>query len=112
MIREKMLQLLYEEVPHGIAVTVEKMSERTAASGEDILDVDAVIFCERDSHKGMIIGKKGAMLNKIGKLAREDLENFFRIKVNLQLWVKVKEDWRNREGIIRNFGLSNNSSDK
>ena len=112
MIREKMLQLLYEEVPHGIAVTVEKMSERTAASGEDILDVDAVIFCERESHKGMIIGKKGAMLNKIGKLAREDLENFFRIKVNLQLWVKVKEDWRNREGIIRNFGLSNNSSDK
>ena len=112
MIREKILHLMYEEVPHGLAVTVEKMSERETRNGEDILDVDAVIFCERDSHKGMIIGKGGAMLRQIGKLAREELESFFRIKVNLQLWIKVKEDWRNREGIIRNFGLSNTSSDK
>ncbi|MCM1023938.1 MAG: GTPase Era [Prevotella sp.] len=110
IIREKILNLMSEEVPHGIAVTVEKMEERVNKSGEDILDVSAVLYCERESHKGMIIGKGGAMLKKIGRLAREDLENFFEIKVNLQCWVKVKEDWRNKEGLIRNFGLSNNSN--
>lgn len=112
IIREKILKLMRDEVPHGIAVTAEQMSERTDRSGEDILDISAVIFCERDSHKGMVIGKKGAMLKKIGQYAREDLEKFFEIKVNLQLWVKVKEDWRNSEAMIRSFGLSNNSSDK
>lgn len=112
IVREKILRLMHDEVPHGIAVTVEQMSERTDMSGEDILDISAVIFCERDSHKGMIIGKKGAMLKRIGQYAREDLEKFFEIKVNLQCWVKVKEDWRNSEAMIRSFGLSNNSSDK
>ncbi len=112
IIREKLLNLMREEIPHGIAVTVEKMSERTDSSGEDILDISAEIFCERESHKGMIIGKNGSMLKKIGSLAREELESFFEIKVNLQCWVKVKEDWRNRESLIRNFGLSNNSTDK
>lgn len=107
MVREQILRLMRDEVPHGVAVSVEEMSERTDRSGEDILDISAVIYCERDSHKGMIIGKGGAMLRKIGEAARSELEGFFRIKVNLQCWVKVKEDWRNKEGLIRNFGLSN-----
>ncbi len=107
MVREQILRLMRDEVPHGVAVSVEDMSERTDRSGEDILDISAVIYCERDSHKGMIIGKGGAMLRKIGEAARAELEGFFRIKVNLQCWVKVKEDWRNKEGLIRNFGLSN-----
>ena len=107
MVREQILRLMRDEVPHGVAVSVEEMSERTDRSGEDILDISAVIYCERDSHKGMIIGKGGAMLRKIGEAARTELEGFFRIKVNLQCWVKVKEDWRNKEGLIRNFGLSN-----
>lgn len=107
MVREQILRLMRDEVPHGVAVSVEEMSERTDRSGEDILDISAVIYCERDSHKGMIIGKGGAMLRKIGEMARAELEGFFRIKVNLQCWVKVKEDWRNKEGLIRNFGLSN-----
>lgn len=107
IIREKLLILMREEIPHGIAVGIEEMDERTNKNGEDILDISAVIYCERDSHKGMVIGKKGAMLKKIGQLAREELESFFEIKVNLQCWVKVKEDWRNREGLIRNFGLDN-----
>lgn len=111
IIREKILNLMHDEIPHGTAVVVEEMSERTDRSGDDILDVSAVIYCERDSHKGMIIGKGGAMLKKIGRYAREELEEFFRIKVNLQCWVKVKEDWRNKDALIRNFGLSNNSSD-
>lgn len=112
MIREKILQLMFDEIPHGIAVTVEKMSERRTSSKEDILDIDAVIYCEKSSHKGMIIGKGGSMLKEIGRLARVDLENFFGIRVNLKLWVKVKEDWRNREFYIKDFGLSNTSSDK
>ena len=74
---------------------------------KDILDISANIFCERDSHKGIVIGKNGAMLKKVGSLAREELESFFQIKVNLHCWVKVKEDWRNREGLIHNFGLDN-----
>jgi GTP-binding protein Era len=110
IIREKLLNLLHDEVPHGIAVVVEEMQERVNRNDEDILDISAVIYCERESHKGMVIGKGGAMLKQIGRLAREELEAFFQIKVNLQCWVKVKEEWRNREGIIRNFGLSNNSS--
>lgn len=103
MIREKLLMLLSDEVPHGIAVGVEEMSER---EDKDILDISAVIYCERESHKGIVIGKGGAMLKKASTAARMELEDFFQIKVNLQCWVKVKEDWRNKEGIIRNFGLS------
>ena len=103
MIREKLLTLLSDEVPHGIAVGVEEMSER---EDKDILDISAVIYCEKESHKGIVIGKGGAMLKMASTAARIELEDFFQIKVNLKCWVKVKEDWRNREGIIRNFGLS------
>ncbi len=102
IIREKMLLLLDKEVPHGVAVSIEKMRERTSG---DIMDVEAVIYCERESHKGIIIGKKGDMLKKISTRARTDMENFFQCKINLQCWVKVKEGWRNREGLIHNFGL-------
>lgn len=102
IIREKMLRLLDKEIPHGTAVAIEKMRERDDGS---IMDVEATIYCERESHKGIIIGKGGQMLKKISTYARQDIENFFDIKVNLQCWVKVKEDWRNREGIIHNFGL-------
>lgn len=103
MIREKLLELLKDEVPHGIAVGVEEMKER---EDKDILDISAVIYCERESHKGIVIGKGGSMLKKASTAARMELEDFFRIKVNLKCWVKVKEDWRNRESIIRSFGLS------
>ena len=102
IIREKVLRLMDKEIPHGIAVAVEKMSER---QDKDILDIEATIYCERESHKGMVIGKNGAMLKKISTYARQDMENFFQIKVNLKCWVKVKLDWRNREGLIHNFGL-------
>ncbi|MBQ8928332.1 MAG: GTPase Era [Oscillospiraceae bacterium] len=103
MIREKLLRLLNDEVPHGIAVTVESMKER---EDRDLLDISAVIYCERESHKGIIIGKGGSMLKKIASSARHDLERFFEIQVNLRCFVKVKEDWRNKEGLIRSFGLS------
>ena len=106
MIREKLLRLLNDEVPHGIAVTIESMKER---DDKDLLDISAVIYCERDSHKGIVIGKNGAMLKKIASSARRELENFFQIQVNLKCFVKVKEDWRNKEGLIRSFGLSENS---
>ncbi len=106
IIREKLLELLADEVPHGIAVDIETMTEHDNKYGEGILDIGAVIYCERESHKGIVIGKGGSMLKKAGQLARHDLEDFFMIKTNLQLWVKVKEGWRNREGLIKNFGLS------
>lgn len=106
MIREQVLCLLRDEVPHGVAVAVERLAER---EDKDLLDIDAVIYCERDSHKGILIGKKGVMLKQIASRARIQLEQFFQIQVNLQCWVKVKEDWRNREGLIRNFGLSDSS---
>lgn len=102
IIREKMLLLLDKEVPHGVAVSIEKMRERPAGG---IMDVEAIIYCEKDTHKGIIIGKKGDMLKRISSKARVDMENFFQCKINLQCWVKVKEGWRNREGIIHNFGL-------
>lgn len=102
IIREKMLRLLDKEIPHGTAVAIERMRERDDA---DIMDIDATIYCERESHKGIIIGKGGSMLKKISTYARQDMEDFFDIKVNLKCWVKVKEDWRNREGLIHNFGL-------
>lgn len=102
LIREKMLLLLDKEIPHGVAVSIEKMRER---AGSDIMDVEAVIYCEKDSHKGIIIGKGGEMLKRISTRARIDMEKFFGCKVNLKCWVKVKEGWRNREGLIHNFGL-------
>lgn len=106
IIREKLLELLSAEVPHGIAVDVETVSEHDNRFGEGIMDIGAVIYCEKESHKGIVIGKNGSMLKQVGKLAREDMERFFMIKTNLQLWVKVKEGWRNREGLIKNFGLA------
>ncbi len=102
IIREKMLRLLDKEIPHGVAVSIEKMRERTDT---DLMDIEATIYCEKESHKGIIIGKKGASLKRISTYARQDMEKFFGCRVNLQCWVKVKEDWRNREGLIHNFGL-------
>lgn len=106
MVREKLLRNLRDEVPHGTAVVVETMKEHTARSGEEVLDVDAIIYCERESHKGMIIGKGGATLKRIATQARGEMERFFQIQVNLKCWVKVKEDWRNREQIMRSFGYT------
>ena len=103
VIREKMLQLLRQEIPHGIAVDIERWGERETEKGT-ILDIDAYIYCERDSHKGMIIGKKGIMLKEIASRARTELEELFATKVNLQCWVKVKEDWRNRQGFLSGLG--------
>lgn len=102
MIREKLLHKLSDEIPHGIAVSIEKLRER---EDKPIIDIEAVIYCEKESHKGIVIGKKGSMLKDISTNARHELEHFFQCKVNLQCWVKVKEDWRNREGLIHNFGL-------
>lgn len=102
IIREKLLRNLDREIPHGVAVSIEKMRER---EDSDIMDIEAVIYCEKDSHKGIIIGKNGAMLKRISTRAREDIEKFFQCHINLRCWVKVKEGWRNREGLIHNFGL-------
>lgn len=101
MIREKALRCLDEEVPHGIAVSVDIMKERNDGM---MYDIEATIICERDSHKGIIIGKGGTMLKKIGSAARKDIENMLEAKVNLQLWVKVKKDWRDSDYMIKNFG--------
>lgn len=102
MIREKLLRLLDDEVPHGIAVVIEDFYEK-----KGVLFVRAEIFCEKEGHKRIIIGKGGSMLKKVGTYARGDMEDFFRIKVNLDLWVKVKENWRDSVASINNFGLSN-----
>lgn len=102
MIREKLLRLIDKEIPHGTAVAIEKFKERESG---DIIDIDATIYCEKESHKGIIIGKNGQMLKKVSTRARIELEKFLGCKVNLKCWVKVKEDWRNREGLIHNFGL-------
>ncbi len=109
MIREKLLRLLDKEIPHGAAVFVERMKERNNA---DIMDIDATVYCEKTSHKGIIIGKGGSMLKKIGSYARQDMERFFGCRVNLQIWVKVKEDWRNREHILRSLGYDNKVFDE
>lgn len=101
LIREKALRLLKDEIPHGIAVSIERMKERRHGH---MMDIDATIVCERDSHKGIIIGKQGAMLKKIGSQARVEIENLLDIKVNLQLWVKVKKDWRDSDFLIKNYG--------
>ncbi len=107
IIREKILRLCDKEIPHGTAVVIEKMKTRD----NGILDIDATIFCERDTHKRIIIGKNGAMLKKISTFARQDIENFFDCKVFLQTWVKVKEDWRNRAQILQNFGFDEKNFD-
>lgn len=107
IIREKILRTLSDEIPHGTAVEIEQFYERDTAEGEPILEVGATIYCEKDSHKGILIGKSGSMLKRIGSSARRDIEEFFGLKTNLKLWVKVKEDWRNRDGLIRSFGLDN-----
>lgn len=107
IIREKILRLCDKEIPHGTAVVIEKMKTRN----NGILDIDATIFCERDTHKRIIIGKNGTMLKKISTFARQDIENFFDCKVFLQTWVKVKEDWRNRAQILQNFGFDEKNFD-
>lgn len=104
-IREKALKLLNDEVPHGIFIEVDKIKKRKTQEKEPIFNIDATIYCLRDSHKGIIIGKNGSMLKKIGTYAREDLEKMLGIKVNLKLWVKVKEDWLNNEQFVKKFKL-------
>ncbi len=101
LIREKALRLLEEEIPHGIAVSIEKMQQR-----KNIWDIEATIVCERDSHKGIIIGKGGSMLKRIGTAARPDIEDLLEQHVNLQLWVKVKKDWRDSDFLMKNFGYN------
>lgn len=105
IIREKALKLLQDEVPHGIFVEVEKMKMKKTQTGEPIYHIDATIYCLRNSHKGIIIGKNGAMLKKIGTYAREDLERMLDVKINLKLWVKVKEDWLNNDSFVKKFKL-------
>ncbi len=105
IIREKALRLLSDEIPHGIAVTIEQMKNRG-----NIYDVDANIYCEKDSHKGIIIGKGGAMLKKIGSQARPEIEEMLEAKINLQLWVKVKKDWRDSDFLLKNFGYNEEDS--
>ena len=102
IIREKILKNTEKEIPHGVAVSVEKMRPREKG---DIIDLEVIIYCERESHKGILIGKNGGLLKKIGSQARAELEEFFENKFNLQMWIKVKEDWRNRPGLIRSFGF-------
>lgn len=101
MIREKALRCLEEEIPHGIAVAIEQMKFK-----EHIVDIDATIICERESHKGIVIGKQGSMLKKIGSQARKDIEDMLECQVNLQLWVKVKKDWRDSDFLLKNFGYN------
>lgn len=106
IIREKALVLLKEEVPHGIYIETEKMSLRENKEGKEIYDVEATIYCLRDSHKGIIIGKNGEMLKRIGRLARVDMERSFGTKINLKTWVKVKEDWQENDQIVKKFKLN------
>ena len=97
--------MLQDEVPHGIYVEVTKMRDRKNKNGEDIYDIEATIYCLRNSHKGIIIGKNGEMLKKIGRLARLDMEENFGVKINLKTWVKVKEDWQENSSIVNKFKL-------
>ena len=105
IIREKALKLLDEEVPHGIYVETEKMTLRNTSKEEDIYDIEAVIYCLRNSHKGIIIGKNGTMLKKIGTYARQDIEKMLDTKVNLKVWVKVKEGWQDKDSIVKKFEM-------
>lgn len=107
IIREKILRLCNAEIPHGTAVVIEKMKTRE----NGLLDIDATIFCEKESHKRILIGKNGAMLKKISTFARQDMERFFDCKVFLQVWIKVKEDWRNRAQLLQNFGFDESNFD-
>ena len=109
IIREKALHALDDEIPHGIAVVVERFKERP---GTDLIDIDVNIYCERESHKGMVIGKGGAMLKKIASAARADCEEFLGCRVNLQCWVKVKSDWRDNEFLLNNFGFKQNNGNR
>lgn len=102
LIREKALRLLSDEIPHGIAVTIEKMTERK----NGMMDIEATIICERDSHKGIIIGKGGAMLKRIGSAARREIEDLMDTQVNLQIWVKVRKEWRDSELYMKNYGYN------
>lgn len=104
IVREKILRVMQEEIPHGVAVDVEKFKSRMKGDAE-IIDISVVIICEKESHKGMIIGKGGERLKQIGTMAREDMEDLLQAKVNLQCFVKVKEDWRNRERVISDLGM-------
>ena len=103
LIREKVLHYVHDEIPHGVAVEIEKMKSR---NDKQLVDISAVIYCERDSHKGIIIGKNGRKLKGIGKSAREDIELLLGSQINLQLWVKVKENWRNLQNYVSNFGYT------
>lgn len=103
LVREKLLTLLDKEVPHGTAVEITRFHERD----DGLVEIDATIYCEKDSHKGIIIGKKGAMLKKIGEMARADMESFLDTRVFLQTWVKVKENWRDSSNLLKNFGYRN-----
>ena len=103
LIREKVLHYVHDEIPHGVAVEIERMRKR---EDKDIIDISAVIYCERDSHKGIIIGKNGRKLKGIGKSAREEIELLLGSQINLQIWVKVKENWRNLQSFINNFGYT------
>lgn len=106
LIREKALRCLEEEIPHGVAVTIESMKKR-----KHLVDIEATMICERDSHKGIIIGKQGQMLKKIGSLARPEIEDLVESKVNLKLWVKVKKDWRDSDFLLKNFGYNPRDSE-
>ena len=108
IIREKALRLLSDEIPHGIAVAIDQMKERPGK--RHLIDIDATIICEKNSHKGIIIGKQGSMLKRIGSDARYELEEFLQAKVNLKLWVKVKKDWRDSDFLLKNFGYKENES--
>ena len=104
-IREKALKMLKDEVPHGIYVEIDKMKQRKNKQGQDIYDIEAIIYCLRNSHKGIIIGKNGGMLKRIGRAARLDMEDNFGLKINLKTWVKVKEDWQENDSIVNKFKL-------
>lgn len=106
MIREQALLCLNEEVPHGIAIEIESFKEETTRAGEDIIEIEAALYCEKDSHKGIIIGKGGSMLKKISAMARKEMEDFFDCKVYLRVFVKVKENWRDSDFLLKNFGYS------
>ena len=106
IVREKLLLCLDKEIPHGTAVVVTKFSQRGEDDEDGVIDMDVTIYCEKQSHKGIIIGKKGAMLKKIGELSRRDIERFMGAKVFLQTWVKVKENWRDSDALLRNFGFT------
>jgi len=109
LIREKALHQLQQEIPHGIAVVIDQMKDR---NNKSIVDIDATIICEKDSHKGIIIGKQGSMLKKIGTEARKDVERLLGSKVNMQLWVKIKKNWRDSDFLLKNFGYNKREIDE